>query len=332
MKEASLKDRAIVKLYNYARRIYSTFFDGFIPQKPICSKDPAFANKLIGDLLRSDRPCMIGRFGSNEIECTVFTRNKKYYKYDLFNFARGISDIWWYPQNIIDRMYHNAGFFSPSTEQLDKFGNEMMKAMPLVDILGSWTKEESYFVSELSNVIFVDLELLNPFWGSETEPWTMALKGKRVLVVHPFTETIQSQYSRREKIHRDPRILPEFTLLTLKAVQSITGLKPERFDTWFDALHYMQDEIDKIDYDVCIIGCGAYGFLLAAHCKRKGKKAIHLGGATQLLFGIKGKRWEDPLYGFCGTSYTSFFTPYWVRPSSNETPIKSTTIEKGCYW
>lgn len=47
--------------------------------------------------------------------------------------------------------------------------------------------------------------------------------------------------------------------------------------------------MDKIDYDICLIGCGAYGFPLAAHAKRKGKKAVHLGGALQLLFGIKGK-------------------------------------------
>ena len=56
----------------------------------------------------------------------------------------------------------------------------------------------------------------------------------------------------------------------------------------------MKSEIDKCDYDVCLIGCGAYGFPLAAHVKHKGKQAIHLGGTLQLLFGIKGNRWFDP--------------------------------------
>ena len=46
-------------------------------------------------------------------------------------------------------------------------------------------------------------------------------------------------------------------------------------------------------FDVAIIGCGAYGMPLAAMLKQAGKQAIHLGGATQLLFGIKGKRWEE---------------------------------------
>ena len=54
----------------------------------------------------------------------------------------------------------------------------------------------------------------------------------------------------------------------------------------------MQKEIDKIDFDIAILGCGAYGYPLASYIKSIGKKAIHIGGATQLIFGIKGKRWE----------------------------------------
>ena len=328
----SLSDRIIIKLFNVARKFHTNCFGKYILPQPIPNRDPVFANKTIYDLLSSDKPCMIGRFGSNEIESTVFTRNRRYYKYDLLNYARGKSDIWWYPDNTINRMYHNAGFFSPTIEQLDKFGEEMMTAMPMLDVLGSWCKEEGYFLDKLSKAFFIDLELLNPLWGCDTEPWTLALEGKKVLVVHPFTETIQTQYAQRKLVHKDPRLLPDFTLITLKAVQSITGQKPDNFVTWFDALHYMQNEIDKIDYDVCIIGCGAYGFLLAAHCKKQGKKAIHLGGATQLLFGIKGRRWEDPNYGFNGMNYLSFMTPYWIRPSVKETPEKSCIIEGGCYW
>lgn len=77
-------------------------------------------------------------------------------------------------------------------------------------------------------------------------------------------------------------------MITLEAVQSLGGSN-NKFQSWFEALQWMEDEMDKTDYDICLIGCGAYGFPLAAHAKRKGKKAVHLGGALQLLFGIKGK-------------------------------------------
>ena len=85
-------------------------------------------------------------------------------------------------------------------------------------------------------------------------------------------------------------------------------------------------QMDAIDYDVAIIGCGAYGFSLAAHTKRMGKKAIHLGGATQILFGIKGKRWDEL------PAVNKFYNKYWVRPLPEETPARKERVEGGCYW
>ena len=102
------------------------------------------------------------------------------------------------------------------------------------------------------------------------------------------------QYKKRTLLFKTNR-LPSFDLKTVKAVQSIAGNKTA-FKDWFDALDYMKSQIDSIDYDVCLIGAGAYGFPLAAHVKRSGKKAIHIGGSLQLLFGIRGKRWEKDDY------------------------------------
>ena len=116
---------------------------------------------------------------------------------------------------------------------------------------------------------------------------------KKVLVIHPFEKSIQEQYKKRVMIFPNSQILPEFELKTLKAVQTLCGEQDERFETWFDALDYMYEQALNIDFDVAIIGCGAYGMPLASKLKNAGKQAIHLGGATQLLFGIKGYRWEE---------------------------------------
>lgn len=40
------------------------------------------------------------------------------------------------------------------------------------------------------------------------------------------------------------------------------------FSTWFDALDYMCGECEKIDFDIALLGCGAYGYPLAAHIKK----------------------------------------------------------------
>ena len=154
--------------------------------------------------------------------------------------------------------------------------------------------------------------------------------------MHPFVETIKSQYARRDKIFENPDILPEYELKTLRAVQSNAGAEVP-YNDWFEALKWMEDEIAKIDFDICILGCGAYGLPLAATIKRMGKKAIHMGGGSQLLFGIKGKRWEDKKYGWpdypnMRCDYYTLFNDYWVRPSTTEIPINAEKVEGGCYW
>lgn len=93
----------------------------------------------------------------------------------------------------------------------------------------------------------------------------------------------------------------------------------------------MKDEIDHQDYNICLIGAGAYGFPLAAHVKRQGKKAVHLGGSLQLLFGIIGKRWENPNYNK-HYDYAALINEYWVRPGAKFQPKNSKKVEEACYW
>jgi hypothetical protein len=88
----------------------------------------------------------------------------------------------------------------------------------------------------------------------------------------------------------------------------------------------MQEEMRNKAFDVAIIGAGAYSIPLAVTAKRMGKFAIHIGGATQILFGIKGKRWDNHEIG------KKFYNEYWIRPLKIETPDNANIIENGCYW
>ena len=149
-----------------------------------------------------------------------------------------------------------------------------------------------------------------------------------MLVIHPFSETIESQYkNNRKRLFRNAKMLPEFELKTLKAIQTVAGTPPPPgIETWFDAYHSMAADLERIKFDIAIIGCGAYGLPLAAHVKRLGKKSVHLGGVAQLLFGIRGARWDN--YAVEGGLYNEF----WVRPSASETPKMFKQVEDGCYW
>lgn len=88
----------------------------------------------------------------------------------------------------------------------------------------------------------------------------------------------------------------------------------------------MTEEALKRDFDVAIIGCGAYGFPLAARLKAAGKQAIHLGGAVQIMFGIIGARW------YAVPEVRKLFNEHWVHPATDEVPENAKIVEGGCYW
>jgi hypothetical protein len=285
-----------------------------------------YSSSLISQALLSKRPTMIARLGATELTCMINYLGVKHPEtYKSFKgYITNQTPAWWWNQSIINQMQTNAGFFPCHISKIKQFCELMIADMPNVDILGSWLKEESFLAKELANSKKVMLEDLEPFFTPN--PWTKALENKKVLVVHPFAETIKCQYLRREKLF-DNGLLPQFELEVIPAVQSIAGQKTE-FSDWFAALDSMKEQIAKRNFDVCILGCGAYGFPLASFVKNMGKQSIHMGGATQLLFGIKGKRWEQ----FIVYPYANLFNECWVRPSESETPQQAKVVEGGCYW
>jgi hypothetical protein len=88
----------------------------------------------------------------------------------------------------------------------------------------------------------------------------------------------------------------------------------------------MKEKITNADFDIALIGCGAYGLPLAAHVKRLGKKGIHLASYVQTLFGIYGKRWADL------EEYSEVINEHWARPLPSEVPPNHTKVEGGAYW
>src|ERR1035437_4540312 len=230
------------------------------------------ASDYIKELLQSDKPVMICRFGSTELDCIVDYKNRFSFS-NIYKFATHKINSLGYNKSSRFSMFNNSGFYPTTPPYLDRFSEMMIEIMPQVDVLGSWRFEERLFDTELCNAIRIPLGDLEPYFHNN--PWSEVLKNKKVLVIHPFEDSIIVQYKKRELLFADEKVLPEFELITLKAIQSL-GNEPTGFDSWFDALEHMKAQIDKIDFDIAIIGCGAYGFPLAAYVKSIGKKAVHL--------------------------------------------------------
>jgi hypothetical protein len=269
---------------------------------------------------------MICRIGSNELKAIlnhldVASSDGLWTK--SINYIRGDIGPFWWDDNIRFLMRNFAGFFPADAAGLGKFAELMLHDIQNIDVLGSWLADEIRLAKFFSRAKIVPLKDLEPYYHAD--PWTEVLKGKSVLVIHPYEESIRKQYARRRVLFDDPRILPKFELMTLKAVQSIAASKTA-FADWFDALAWMCRSVSDLDFDIAIIGAGAYGLPLASCIKKMGKKAVHLGGATQILFGIKGKRWDELPF------FKQLYNENWVRPLPAETPDNFQMVESGCYW
>ena len=271
-------------------------------------------NETIYTLLNSSKPCMIARFGSVELSCII-------------NFERTKGKNWW---DFVKRdISNNAGVFPPTSENLIRFSTEFINHTKNIDGLGVWFNEGEDTIYKKycpTSELFV-LKSIEPYYsvGENDIPWTKALENKKVLVIHPFAKSIEKQFENKEHLFQHPSILPPFKLQTLKAVQSI-ATQETPFKDWFEAFDFMCKEIEKRDFDIAIIGAGAYGLPLASFVKQLGKKAIHMGGATQILFGIKGKRWDEMEF------FQNLYNDYWTRPLPEEVPQKAKQVEDGCYW
>ena len=295
------------------------------------------SDKIAG-LLQKGEPCMIARFGSVELYCLANYMSIKSKRRDYWGFIRGKVEPWWWALERISTLNVNAGFFPVEENAVVRFCEIMADSASELDLLGSWLTKEKCVSHLLSSKEKVFLPYLEPWFASK--PWTGVLEGKRIVVVHPFAEQIEVQYrENRKQLFANESILPQFfSLRVVKSVMSMgVNASTSGFDTWFDALDWMKKQIDKEDYDVCLIGCGSYGFPLAAHVKRSGKQAVHLGGALQLLFGIKGNRWEDERYGVKEWGlpegfYPKMFNEYWTKPLPQYYPIDAMKVERACYW
>ena len=266
-------------------------------------------NRAIRELIVNGTPGFVGRGGATEMRC-------------IGEYLTGGS----FSDRIRREISTLSGFFPTDDNNLRKFCETYIEAISKADIVSLWgVGAESKVVHRVcQSVRFTELHALEPYYFSD--PWSAVLAGKKVLVVHPFKESIEKQYSKRQMLFPGTAVLPEFASLTcIHAVQSIAGEKTE-FATWFDALAFMQNQISECDFDVAIIGAGAYGLPLAAYCKKIGKQAIQMSGATQLLFGIKGKRWDEhPVI-------SKMYNKYWTRPDAKETPTQMAKVEGGSYW
>lgn len=180
---------------------YRTF--SFLDKIYECLAPPAKGvdadTKAIVYLLESDKPCMISRFGSTELQTLCYIK--------FYPFSRLLKKRTFY------NIQYASGFFPVTHMNLKRFYQLYKEDVRDLDLLVSWRIEELLIRDWLRKKEYVRKTTLDEFYSHE-HPWTYALKGKKILVVHPFSETIEKQYcANREKLFDNIEILPNLRAL-----------------------------------------------------------------------------------------------------------------------
>ena len=291
-----------MKLHEIVYNFYRYF-------RPFDLDDKGLAEILLN--MRANRGFLVARSGSVEAKSILYSR---------FKLLRPILKlVMGYRNKEFIHLKRNAGFWDNSDEGVIKFGLLYHESIKSVDILASWRIEEVLFTSKARSI---KLNSLDPFFSAK--PWTLSLKQKRILVVHPFISSFNTQLKKGlNNIHARPYFDENLEIIFYRPCQGI-GYRGK--ESWFDMLDKMNKDIANMQFDVALIAAGAFGLPIAAEIKKSGRVAIHMGGSLQILFGVKGRRWEGD------ERFNNIITRKFIKPIFSETPEGASNVENSCYW
>jgi glycosyltransferase involved in cell wall biosynthesis len=279
-------------------------------------KLPLLARIDYGKKLELGRPFAAGKIGTAEILALEY--------HDRHFRPPWIAQGWRRPAS---RLANNAGFFPLEWHSFKDWDRAMRQAVGHLDYVCAWQDDPFLGVYEeevLCQIAPRSRRIPMRFLGKSILP---QIAPYRWLVISPFVQTMRRQLAQMRRVH-DPenkwKVDWEKMASGCRFVRCPLQwhLEPSPFRSWEEGLEHLTQLALAEDFDVALIGAGAWSLPLAARIKKAGRAAIHTGGETQLFFGIKGRRWN----------HENFYNPSWVSVLPEETPAGRNKVDDGCYW
>jgi len=272
------------------------------------------SNRLITELISKDKPFYIARLGLGyETHLSFIHANQ------LHNGS--------FPPQWIDLLHIQAGIYGRNIfDYCETYNLSLQNADYLAcfdDCPRMFHKQDYYCMK--NKLTPLHFKCLEPFYALKEGmvPWTMSLKGKKVLIINPFVTSIKKQNESNFKIFKDTSLFDKNQEFVYYKPFNATCLeRPHK--NWLETLNKMKSDICKLNYDIALVSCGGYGLPLCSFIKSTGKSCIYVGGGLQMMFGVMGQRWENnPLFKDNNN---------YIRPSEDETPKNKDLVEGGCYY
>jgi hypothetical protein len=288
--------------------------------------------QFIAQQIRSRNPFFVGKLGTSELDVLIF-----YTQY------RQKPNAPLYPPNIKMNIARNGGLFPATDKSIDAWAVHMLtEVLPAGTGFAVWNPTVGNVEKAILNTFApwakqFPLRTLEPYYMNLLEDrWTYNLtKHAKVAVVSPFHKSIEHQWKKREAIWGTntiwgpvpPTIVPVRTGYS-PYLSTTTGLWSTAIINggWRAAVEDIVNQVKMTGALFAIVGCGALSLPICYALKKEHISSVHTGGATQILFGIKGRRWLNH-----GT-ISEFFNEAWIFPFPEEIPTGAQEVEGACYW
>ena len=272
---------------------------------------PQEDNLYIKSVIESNVPFFIGRIAGCELQVAYHLL-----KGDFMDIVSELAEL-----------ENNAGILTKTNDSLQKYVEMLVESYDHCTVIAEWDRAGDVFLNtgagqllisnRTSHIPKINAIALEPYYFKDS--WMSALKGKKLLIVHPFSDTFKKQ------VHKQifPNWFEDCTFQFIKPPFTLAGNHDNR--DWQEHFQECIKSIDQLEkYDIALVAAGGYGMLLADHIFKSGASVMYIGGALQIFFGVIGKRW------FENKDILMLMNRNWIRPE--EKPHNFKNVEKGCYW
>lgn len=275
-------------------------------------------NLYIKEIIQQNKPFFIGRIAGCELKVAYF-----YQQGNLLDIVDELREL-----------ENNAGIYTKDTTSLAEYTRRLIESYDHCTVIAEWEQTGKVFAHTGSGQEFItkrtqsipkiDARALEPYYFKDS--WMPALKGKKILIVHPFSKTLSKQVENLKKVFPNQSWFEECEFQFVQPPLTLAGNHDNK--DWQEHLKPFLESLREVkEFDIALVAAGGYGMLVADYIfKDIGRSVMYIGGALQLFFGVIGKRWFD------NKEILKLVNDDWSRPDKNDKPANFTRVEKGCYW
>jgi hypothetical protein len=275
-------------------------------------------NLYIKSIIEQNNPFFIGRIAGCELKVAYY-----YQQGNLFDIVDELREL-----------ENNAGIFTKDNDSLAKYTQKLIESYDHCTMIAEWEQTgkvfahtgsgQQFITKRTPNIPKIDARALEPYYFKES--WMPSLKGKKILIIHPFSKTFSKQITNLKKIFPNKSWFEDCKISFAQPPLTLAGNHQDK--DWQEHINpFLESLKEHTDFEIALVAAGGYGMLIADYIFMEMRKSVmYIGGALQLFFGVVGKRWFD------NKDILKLVNDDWIRPDKGDKPINFINVEKGCYW